>query len=432
MEKIEVGYSPIDATGRLAHHKFIFYTRADGTTFEIHGYGSKDYGSSPLDDMVSGLVKNEPAFGHLEVKVFKSSLERRKEALKLPMEVILEGKDLSREFFQMVGMAQGIAELETDYDKYSNNSNTLVDRIIQWSGGKPPRLDSRYVSPGSVADGEFKPEFFSRLPPVYWGAKTYEKHGDIVEELFGSQAGRGSSAAPQDSQPGAGGEGAGAVPDTPGAFVPEDGRVPADQVEPLKLEPENDYDNDNDNDTGDGAALHPTREPGPKEMPGAQEFSSFDRYSRLGDSPESEAAAISEFSALLAESFVDMNGDREAAEALAAHRFSETWDISAFAPVPKGTLLKHPVEAVYPASEEGGHGYVLRAAEAAVAARGVAAQRIYLAPNGKTGSDWRQGGRDDRGNGSRLTLSYEDANGSLRVLADDFQVRLPATSTRAG
>ena len=44
MEKIEVGYSAIGITGNLAHHKFIFYTRADGTTFQIHGKGSRDYG----------------------------------------------------------------------------------------------------------------------------------------------------------------------------------------------------------------------------------------------------------------------------------------------------------------------------------------------------------------------------------------------------
>ncbi|GAB4512988.1 MAG: hypothetical protein Tsb0019_10090 [Roseibium sp.] len=182
----------------------------------------------------------------------------------------------------------------------------------------------------------------------------------------------------------------------------------------------------------DGATLWRGSVAGGEETGDRPERSSFDRYSRLGDSPESEAAAIAEFSALLAESFVDMNGDREAAEALAAHRFKETWNISVFAPVPQGTLLKHPVETVYPASGADGHGYVQRAAEAAVASGGVTARRVYLAPNGKTGSDWRQGGRDERGYGPRLTLSYEDPDGSHHVLTDDFQVRLPEALASAG
>ncbi|KZM49031.1 hypothetical protein [Labrenzia sp. OB1] len=184
MEKIEVGYNAIGTTGNLAHHKFILYTRADGSTFQIHGGGSRDYGYSPVEELVSSGVPGLVGFGHLSAKVFKSSAKQHENALLAPREVIFEGEDLSRTFFKMAGMAQGIAEQESKYHADSNNSNTLVDRIVQWSGGRAPDLDEKHWSPGSLEDPEFDPEFFSKLPPILWGKDTYSKHKDVVGQLF--------------------------------------------------------------------------------------------------------------------------------------------------------------------------------------------------------------------------------------------------------
>lgn len=135
MEKIEIGYSPIGNTGNQAHHKFIFYTRADGTSFQIHGRGSRDDGLSPFDELASSGPNDLAGFGHLTVRMFRSTEKLHRQALQKPRELVFEGEDLARTFFGMAGMAQGIAEQKTKYNALSNNSNTLVDRVVQWSGG---------------------------------------------------------------------------------------------------------------------------------------------------------------------------------------------------------------------------------------------------------------------------------------------------------
>ncbi|MDN3720120.1 hypothetical protein QW131_15285 [Roseibium salinum] len=53
---------------------------------------------------------------------------------------------------------------------------------------------------------------------------------------------------------------------------------------------------------------------------------------------------MEEFRALVKESYVDMGGDMEAAQLLAARLFAFDWGLSAFAQAPEGTVLKHPVE----------------------------------------------------------------------------------------
>ncbi|MEM9632998.1 MAG: hypothetical protein AAGA50_16825 [Pseudomonadota bacterium] len=198
MEKIEIGYSPIWISGNLAHHKFIFYTRSDGATFQIHGRGSRDYGLSPFEELASSGPNDLIGFGHLTARVFRSSDENEKAARNAPREIVFEGEDLSRTFFKMAGMAQGMAEQETKYNATSNNSNTLVDRIVQWSGGRAPRLGKRHLSPGSVSSEEFKPEFYSKMPPVLWGAETYSKHKGVVDDLFRKPLGEATQAETQE------------------------------------------------------------------------------------------------------------------------------------------------------------------------------------------------------------------------------------------
>ncbi|MFC6657272.1 hypothetical protein ACFQEX_18290 [Roseibium salinum] len=195
MEKIEVGYNPIAVTGNLAHHKFILYTRSDGTTFQIHGHGSRDYGWSPFEELASSGPNDLAEFGHLSVRVFRSSPKNEEAALKVQREVVFEGPDLSRKFFKMVGMAQGIAEQNTKYNAGSNNSNTLVDRIVQWSGGNAPRLGEKYVSPGSVNASEFKPELFSKMPDPVGKGDLFQSQGRVCWPLRerGQASGRAES-----------------------------------------------------------------------------------------------------------------------------------------------------------------------------------------------------------------------------------------------
>ncbi|WP_299817530.1 hypothetical protein [uncultured Roseibium sp.] len=474
MEKIEVGYNAIGTTGNLAHHKFILYTRADGSTFQIHGGGSRDYGYSPVEELVSSGVPGLVGFGHLSAKVFKSSAKQQENALLAPREVIFEGEDLSRTFFKMAGMAQGIAEQESKYHADSNNSNTLVDRIVQWSGGRAPDLDEKHWSPGSLDDQEFDPEFFSKLPPILWGKDTYSKHKDVVGQLF------------KNTEEDAGEE----VLQIEGALDPLDtaqGETDGDQAvmkeagridwgateEPIRQRHANEpaltagiiaelasakslgsaWEQDFATRYEDYLVFEPALEssasglapdvpslpdrtdisgsfPSANELEpgsliatgsGQERQSSYDTYRQLGATPEEEAAAVDEYKALLKKSYVDVGGRSRAAEALATWRFEQSWGLSAFVPEGQGTVVKHPVEKMYPDPEKDGHGYVRKDAEAALEARGIRAARWYLSPNEKSGSDKSKGMTDDQGLGPRMTLSYDDESGVRHTVTDSFQ-----------
>jgi hypothetical protein len=184
LETIKVGYYRLPNTLYLASHKFILYERHDGVTFQIHGRGSDESGLSPVDNLMSSGPNSPGGFGYLDATAFKTTeLTKVKEGTRL--ETIFQGEDLSAKFFTMVGMAQGISEEKTEYNAESNNSNTLVDRIVQWSGGRAPGLDDEIWSPGSVPDEQFRPAYYKKLPPVLWGKDTYQRHSDVVRDLFG-------------------------------------------------------------------------------------------------------------------------------------------------------------------------------------------------------------------------------------------------------
>ncbi|MFB9175230.1 hypothetical protein ACFFVJ_19660, partial [Roseibium salinum] len=121
---------------------------------------------------------------------------------------------------------------------------------------------------------------------------------------------------------------------------------------------------------------------------------SYDTYRRLGLTPEEEAQAVEEFRALVKESYVDMGGDMEAAQLLAGRLFAFDWGLSAFAQAPEGTVLKHPVEKVYPELEGAGHDYIRSDVEAFLEAQGIKAARWYLTPNEKTGRDRKKAWMD--------------------------------------
>lgn len=158
--------------------------------------------------------------------------------------------------------------------------------------------------------------------------------------------------------------------------------------------------------------------------------SSFDRYRRLGRSSEEEASALADYNALYRDSFVDMNGDPDVAALLAAERFSKVWGLSDYVPEAEGTVLKHPLEKVYPGLEDVGHGYVREDVEARLESQGIGVVRWYLSPNDKTGSDWRRGGVDEQGLGPRMTLSYETETGEQHWVSDSFQADVRSAMSR--
>lgn len=171
MERIQVGYSPIGITGDSKHHKFILYTTSDGDSYQIHGGGSRGYGSSPSPE---GSISSSPSinpddfgFGRLRATVFKT---RKPLAAEIKLETVMEGENLGIEFIKMIGISQALTEDRKVYNPLGPNSNTLADEILRISGAPAPKLDEKYSSPGSIDDDLFKPSFFSQLPPP-WGKK---------------------------------------------------------------------------------------------------------------------------------------------------------------------------------------------------------------------------------------------------------------------
>ncbi|MCV0425947.1 MAG: hypothetical protein K5905_10770 [Roseibium sp.] len=157
---------------------------------------------------------------------------------------------------------------------------------------------------------------------------------------------------------------------------------------------------------------------------------SYDTYKRLGTSPEEEAAGVEEYYSILRQSYVEMNGHMEAAEILAMRRFKRIWNLSAFAPVEEGTIVRNPVETVYSDVEKNGHGYVREEAEELLSSQGISAARWYLSPNEMTERDKRLGKTDSDGYGPRMTLSYDDATGARHKVTDSFQANVKGASQR--
>lgn len=153
---------------------------------------------------------------------------------------------------------------------------------------------------------------------------------------------------------------------------------------------------------------------------------SYGRFRRFRSGEAGEEAARADYEELFRKSFLDMGGDQDAAELLAIERFAQFWSVSSFTPDAEGTVLRHPVEAVYPKDGGGSHEYVRAEAARALREAGIDTKHLYVAPNERTGSDWRMGAVDSDGYGPRMTLSYEDAaSGGLRILTDAFQVPVP-------
>ncbi len=165
-------------------------------------------------------------------------------------------------------------------------------------------------------------------------------------------------------------------------------------------------------------------------MASPQRKTSYDTYRRIGTSPEEEAEALEDFRALSKESFVEMGGHREAAEDLALWKFKRKWNLSAFSPEAEGTVVKHPVETVYPDVDGSGHGYVRQDAEAYLKEQGIKAAKWYLSANEKTGRDRQQGQTDDQGFGPRMTLYYDDETGARHEATDSFQADVRGASRR--
>ncbi|TYC64220.1 hypothetical protein FMN50_01430 [Rhodobacterales bacterium] len=157
---------------------------------------------------------------------------------------------------------------------------------------------------------------------------------------------------------------------------------------------------------------------------------SYDTYRKLGRTPEEEKAAIADYKAIFRKSYLDVGGDEDLADLVAAERFKLDWGLSEFAPDAEGTVMKHPAEKVYPDLEKDGHSYVRKEVKTLLDKQGVKAAKWYLSPNGKTGSDHGRAPMDETGYGPRMSLIVEDEAGSRMEVTDSFQADMAGARQR--
>ncbi|MES0811344.1 hypothetical protein ABLO27_17795 [Roseibium sp. SCPC15] len=149
---------------------------------------------------------------------------------------------------------------------------------------------------------------------------------------------------------------------------------------------------------------------------------SYRTFRKIGRTPEEEQQGHDELWEEFEQGYLEMNGHEQAAELLAARRFSRRWALSDYAEDADGLMLKYPLERVYPNIEEIGYSYVDEDVNAALSHQGIRAKKWYLTPNDKTGGDWEQGWMDEDGYGPRMTLAYDDEAGQRHRLSDSYQV----------
>ncbi|MEM9632973.1 MAG: hypothetical protein AAGA50_16700 [Pseudomonadota bacterium] len=151
---------------------------------------------------------------------------------------------------------------------------------------------------------------------------------------------------------------------------------------------------------------------------------SYKTFRKIGRTPEEEQQGHDELWEEFEQGYLEMNGHEQAAELLAARRFSRRWALSDYAEDADGLMLKYPLERVYPNIEEIGYSYVDEDVNAALSHQGIRAKKWYLTPNDKTGGDWEQGWMDEDGYGPRMTLAYDDEAGQRHRLSDSYQVNV--------
>lgn len=145
----------------------------------------------------------------------------------------------------------------------------------------------------------------------------------------------------------------------------------------------------------------------------------------LGATPKGAGMAVAEFRQLFRESIAETGGDIEAAEALAAERMGRVWGTSDFSIHGDRTMLKYPVEKVYPPiGEEDPYKYVRDEAEKILAEEGAEYTEYYLLGNSQYTA------QDIRANRPpRMTLAYKDKDGVLQTVNFAFWADVSAAQT---
>lgn len=141
---------------------------------------------------------------------------------------------------------------------------------------------------------------------------------------------------------------------------------------------------------------------------------------KLGENPAQAAAMVGEYRAILEESLIDAQGDRDAAKDLAGRRFARIYRPSALT-FNTGVVMRLPPEATYPPDEDGTHEYIRQQAIDALAEQDIVTDKIFLQTDENTDDDFRAG------KAARYRLYYEK-DGEIEMFNFPFSATPPVVS----
>ncbi len=112
---------------------------------------------------------------------------------------------------------------------------------------------------------------------------------------------------------------------------------------------------------------------------------------KVGVNPESEAAIVADYRAVLEEALADTNGDLSAAQDVAKRRFQTVYGTTELSPLSSNIVVRYPPEKAYPSMPDGGHDYIREQLVEALKGEGIEADAIYLQGDLDTEKDIKAG-----------------------------------------
>lgn len=168
METIEVRYKPIlDGT---AYHKYLIYTDSDGDQWIARGgpengdgYDDRGHTDYSLPATFGRVVTEIVPYDLLDSNTPDRDLENDD-----PREVLLQGPDLSSYWDTISDEAVSIHNFEFQYQPMGQNSNAVIDDLLDKAGLPPTTLDDTLNSPGSdVSFLTYYPYTWDKVVP-FW------------------------------------------------------------------------------------------------------------------------------------------------------------------------------------------------------------------------------------------------------------------------
>lgn len=128
---------------------------------------------------------------------------------------------------------------------------------------------------------------------------------------------------------------------------------------------------------------------------------------KLGETPATSAAMVTEYKDILKESLFDAAGDQVLATKMAGERFRRRYAVSDFTIAGPSVVARLPIELTYNADANGSRDYVRTQAKAALSSAGVSADKVFLQPYEATEQDF------SLGRPARYQIFYTSKDGTI-------------------